>query len=111
MGPLLRKEGYKLYYPGKGDAPIVTDYYSSEYQASPTTSLRSGKGSLEKAAFRKTEEFPAGDTDAIHRTNEASDTQMNHDDQSSHAKDLAKVDALPWAHPKRIYATIKLVLT
>ncbi|KAG4414771.1 hypothetical protein IFR04_012084 [Cadophora malorum] len=111
MGPLLAKEGYKLYYPGKGDAPIVTDYYSSEYQASPTTSLRSGKGSLEKAAFRKTEEFPAGDTDAIHRTNEASDTQMNHDDQSSHAKDLAKVDALPWAHPKRIYATIKLVLT
>ena len=109
MGPLLRKEGYSLYWPGSTDAPIVPDYYQSEYKsADSSASLSSSDGVVKKhqkvadpAEIQKGEahDVPAGETNDDKR------------EQPAHAKELAKVDELPWAHPRRIWATVKLVLT
>ncbi|KAJ3474525.1 hypothetical protein NLG97_g9807 [Lecanicillium saksenae] len=103
MGPLLLKENYNLYWPGKADAPVVTNYYATDYigdkEDSETDSVRKeGKNT------GVTQDL-AGEQ-AV-QTDGAAQAQAPVD--KARQKDLEAVDQLPWAHPKRIWATIKLV--
>ncbi|OAA75890.1 Phosphate transporter [Akanthomyces lecanii RCEF 1005] len=105
MGPLLLKDNYNLYWPGKADAPVVTDYYATEYSGdredSETESVR--KERKDTGITRE----PAGeDTD---QSGIAVTAQVPVD--KARQKNLEAVDQLPWAHPKRIWATIKLVVS
>lgn len=113
MGPLLWKDNYVLYLPGSADAPVVPDYYASEYRKSPDSedSLSSQKDypKKEESTVPQSDHLvsdPTQDNDTI-----AHDTQMDGKVKHAHVAELAAVNSLPWAHPKRIWATIKLVLT
>lgn len=101
MGPLLWKDGYTLYLPGKENVDVVPDYYDNDYK---------GDGSTTSSIEKGTEVAPMKGVSEPHdteRSDEGVTTQTDSD--RKHNKDLAAVDNLPWAHPKRIYATVKLV--
>lgn len=119
MGPLLWRDNYTLYLPGKERAEVVKDYYANDYK---TTDDSSDDGSVSKGAnvpgsgdasgpFKTTETEPAEKN--INDDSQAMDhdarVQAAHDNKRQ--KDLAAVDSLPWAHPKRIFATLKLIVT
>lgn len=103
MGPLLWKEGYTLYWPGNPDSEVVPDYYSSEYTgkrdddqevASPNSGIAS-----------PTEKQIHGDVS--NGSEEVHQPQI----KSAAREEVHVINSLPWAHPKRIWATIKLVFT
>lgn len=100
MGPLLLKDGYNLYWPGKAEVPVVTDYYASEYTGdhdnTETDSVqKEGKGVTMNAGE---EPVPSNGSDAAQAPVD-----------KSRQKDLEAVDRLPWAHPKRIWTTVRMV--
>lgn len=104
MGPLLLKDNYNLYWPGKAEVPVVTDYYATDYvgESSETDSVQNqkeGKNTKTPQTTTGEEAAPTGTT--------ATQAPVEH----SRQKSLAAVDSLPWAHPKRIWATIKLVVS
>lgn len=114
MGPLLWGKDYKLYYPGSPDAPVTIDYYKSEYHGSTTDiSETSGGEHVDKVDTVKIapSEHKAADVDGIQKSepveNEASNEKRR---TTPHAKELTMINSLPWAHPRRIYATVKVVL-
>ncbi|KAF7713401.1 Uncharacterized protein PECH_001341 [Penicillium ucsense] len=112
MGPLLWKDNYTLYFPGNPEKGIVPNYYESELAADANE-----KGSPESIHSRtegqqSTLASPAieplkGDHDDIQPNPQQADARIAEKNQ----KELRAVDTLPWAHPKRIFATVKLVFT
>jgi phosphate/sulfate permease len=111
MGPLLWKENPLLYLPGSTDAALIPDYYDSELKKDN----ESDSDFVDQEKFTNKTDAKIGDG--------TSDEGISQDNSSpvvakptnpadrKRNKDLQKVDQLPWAHPKRIYATIKLVFT
>jgi len=110
MGPLLWKDNYNLYLPGSTETALVPDYYESGFKEhdsdsedlkGETSTVRNGS---EKGSDRlKKDEEPQQETTGMERQQANLDRKRN--------KELEAVDKLPWAHPKRIYATVKLVFT
>lgn len=116
MGPLLWKENYTLYYPGDPETSVVPNYYDSEYVADKKD--ESDKGSEEYSLDEKKKE-KGNNTDAIAEGNGKSAPAGGHDDgtkvvdkkiQGSKQADLRAIDALPWAHPRRVLAMVRYVV-
>lgn len=116
MGPLLWKENPTLYWPGNPEGAIVPDYYSPEDKGKETNKStpadhklyedeKTGKDASAPVASTQ----PAGstaDSEEDHRRADP-DTASAHDRQKS----LAAVDALPFLHPRRLWATARMLLT
>jgi solute carrier family 20 (sodium-dependent phosphate transporter) len=108
MGPLLWKENYSLYYPGNPESRVVPNYYASEYKGDDADST---------ASSDEKQKAHANDSPTQSVTAEP---QIGHDGTDPHTadsstqtngqKELQAMDSLPWAHPKRIFYTIKFVL-
>ena len=112
LGPRLWKDGYSLYYPGSADAPVTTDYYATDYV--------NGDGSDSEYGKEKTSTVEPGLVKGADNGNEiepapkeasAGDIgiQAQVAADKKRQKDLEAVDKLPWAHPRRIFAHVKLV--
>lgn len=107
MGPLLRREGYTLYFPGSTESETVPYYYESENKGdSSSANIRPVINSPGKAGSEKTVSEPSVPAYDIY----ANETGRQLE-KPSNAKGLKRVDTLSWAHPLRIWATIKLVFT
>ncbi|KAG9252920.1 phosphate transporter [Emericellopsis atlantica] len=107
MGPLLWKEGYSLYWPGSSNAPVTVDYYATDYikdddMSQSHTRPESSDGAPQKGPM----ENPAEENNA----RAVSDNPQTAVDEKRQ-KSLEAIDRLPWMHPKRLYATAKLVVT
>jgi PiT family inorganic phosphate transporter/sodium-dependent phosphate transporter len=109
MGPLLWKDNYTLYYPGNPDNALVPDYYVSDMklddssEEAPLDAKVSGANVPEVEDATKPEEenpIPKSET-------KVGDAPVDQKRQ----EELKVVDSLPWAHPKRIWAMIKLIMT
>ena len=111
MGPLLWKDDYSLYWPGSADAPITVDYYATDYRGESDEDTVTGK-EKEGSETTVTPEQPSNEgiqpateeaikADVGQRAKAAVDKDRQ--------KDLEAVDTLPWIHPKRIFATVKMV--
>jgi phosphate/sulfate permease len=102
MGPLLLKDGYNLYWPGSSDAPIVTDYYATEYVGDSSdddlAKEQNGNNTNEKGV-------QLGDETQAAPTEKNTQTKVDMQRQ----KDLETVDKLPWAHPRRLFVTAKMI--
>lgn len=115
MGPLLWKENPSLYWPGNPDSVLVPNYYSSEYTGNEThknEKTDSLNGSDDEKPYK--DDPNSSNDDAITKTaapNADGPKQIDQKIQKSRQSDLAAVDALPWAHPRRIWATARMVLT
>lgn len=112
MGPLLWREGYNLYYPGDPNSEIVPNYYDSEYKH-PEGDKKDEKSvsddkSDEQDAPSDQEKKTHGETE-IQPTQADGPKKLDEDVQKSRQNDLATIDKLPWAHPKRIFATLRFV--
>lgn len=106
MGPLLWRDNYTLYYPGNEEHALVPDYYASDMKAEGHVSSVQSTPVMAAEDQQSNEEGskdPKEDIADHSRPVNPADTKRQ--------KELEAVDKLPWAHPKRIYATIKLVLT
>lgn len=123
MGPLLWRDGYTLYLPGDESKAVVPDYYSTGYieKKSETSSLASRDGKQveidekatqdEASTLRKRSRI-VSDSDHL----QADDPGMQYkaaDEAIGKARksDLEAVEKLAWAHPRRIWAMVRLVLT
>lgn len=99
MGPLLWKDNYSLYLPGDPDHDVVPNYYESDMKAVDSDGSIAGVSNEPKHAdeqqHNQQESDPAKTADATAAR--------------EHQEDLAVVDSLAWAHPKRIYTTLKMV--
>ena len=113
---MLWKENPKLYWPGDPSQAITVDYYSTEYKDDDQSSNSSLN---EKDAIKDMQtpvdtkhngaaEEPKEDTGIASSQHNIDGSETKSKDHKR-AKDLAAVDRLPWAHPKRIWATVKLV--
>lgn len=119
MGPLLWRDGYKLYYPGDPNHEVVPNYYSSEYTGNEKHLNQddndSDKHGLEDKKNESDVVSPNGkeadNNAAVTRPNADGPMQLDEATQRGRQKDLKAVDHLPWAHPRRIWATIRLVFT
>ncbi len=108
MGPLLWNANYTLYLPGKADHEVVPDYYASELKTKDSDE-ESHDVDHEKTMVKDGNQGPLADdpdSGAVPAAAAAKDPAVR-----DHNKDLQAVDKLPWAHPRRIWATIKLVTT
>ncbi|KAI8719942.1 Phosphate transporter [Fusarium sp. LHS14.1] len=105
MGPLLWKEGYTLYWPGSADSPVTVDYYASEY-VSDKSELDSANGAANAGKEANKENSTSEDINTVIDGN-----HRQADVDSKRQRDLEAVDTLPWMHPRRLLATIKLVFT
>ena len=101
MGPLLWKDGYTLYKPGNPDTEVVPNYYSSEY---------TGKQD-QQASSSSLDSVSRAEKQPLAEVNSDSNETQQQDVVPSRSKEMHAVDSLPRAHPKRIFATIKLVFT
>lgn len=102
MGPLLWKENYTLYLPGKADHEVVPDYYASE--------LKTKDSDEESSIAREKTLAKDGAHGPLANDSEGAAAPALRDPKvRAHNKDLEAIDKLAWAHPRRIWATIKLV--
>ncbi|KAJ6189110.1 hypothetical protein N7519_004018 [Penicillium mononematosum] len=108
MGPLLWKDNYTLYFPGNPDKNIVPNYYESDMKGE-TDTLRSGSATEGQESTLATPEIEPlkGDPSAAENDTRRADASI----AEKHQKELQALDTLPWIHPKRIFATLKLVFT
>ena len=106
MGPLLWKDGYSLYMPGKEDSELVPDYYDSELKQVDNHSDHS----LTEDKLKTKDQDGGMTPDEAQEAPGAHSLPTNPKDRKRNA-DLRAVDSLPWIHPRRIFATIKLALT
>lgn len=103
MGPLLWREGYKLYWPGAPDSAIVPNYYDSEYKPKDAD-IDGGEKTVMPGSNTKTSDDITSSTGDEHQTS-------SEDREKKGANvDLAAIDTLPVYHPRRLFATIKYVL-
>ncbi|KAI7341490.1 phosphate transporter [Hortaea werneckii] len=125
MGPLLWKQNYNLYFPGDPNSAVVPNYYSTEYTGGDAHK-NDGKSSRDSDEAGLDKPYGAGPRAGVsvgqQDTNEKeiSNNQVQPDAdgmkgldegvQRARQADLKAVDALPWAHPRRIWATIRMVL-
>lgn len=115
MGPLLWREHYNLYLPGSDNAPLVPDYYESEISKhdvdTETMTAANEKSPPVEGTLAKNDGLQGSDdiNNQTHNPKESGNQPSTVDRKRQ--GDLAKVDALPWAHPRRLLATIKIVLT
>lgn len=113
MGPLLWKDGYNLYWPGSSDVPVVTDYYATDFAGDRSDSDPFAKDNRTATIPEETSNEASKE---IQPTEEKAVTSDGHVRAQAaidgkRQKDLEAVEKLPWAHPKRIFATVKLVFT
>lgn len=107
MGPLLWRENYTLYYPGDPNKAVVPNYYTSEYKGADKDKnlVDSNSDELKKEGSNSysadDENNQQGEADNI--------TAVDKGAGRAREDDLAAVDKLPWAHPRRIWASIRLV--
>ncbi|KAG9246837.1 phosphate transporter [Calycina marina] len=114
MGPLLWRENYSLYLPGSANGDIP-DYYASEFADGQDSgsSFRSEKvpsqvqSGEEESTIPKSGHLLPSENDTI----TAHDTPTDGHHHEAKAREFDAVNSLPWAHPKRILATIKLIFT
>jgi phosphate/sulfate permease len=105
MGPLLWKENFTLYLPGKADHEVLPDYHSSKLKTRDFDE-ESNPIDREETTLKSETHGPLTDN------SEGGAASAIHDPKvRDHNKDLKAVDQLPWAHPRRIWATTKLVFT
>lgn len=113
MGPLLLKDGYSLYWPGSEDAPVVTDYYATDYRGGDDSTDADSVSNEKRGAHAADNAEPPAITLAAEQQETPAAADPGQRAQAavdkSRQKDLEAVDSLPWAHPRRIVATIKLV--
>jgi PiT family inorganic phosphate transporter/sodium-dependent phosphate transporter len=111
MGPLLWRDGYTLYFPGNPDKGIVPNYYESDLKATDEKTDTDTLGSVtegQQSTLASPEIEPLkGDGKTAENDAQCADEKL----AEKHQKELQALDSLPWAHPKRIYATLKLVFT
>lgn len=111
MGPLLWRDNYTLYFPGNPDHGIVPDYYESDLKEAnekgeADTIHTVTEGQQSTLASPEIEPLKGDSSNAEHEAQRA-----NAKIAEKHQKELQALDSLPWAHPKRIFATLKLVFT
>ena len=116
MGPLLWRKDYNLYLPGKGEAELVPDYYQSDYKKdddlSESSSLKKKKVvSKADGADDHDRDVDGAETETQPRKESSTAATREKEVDKKRQKELEAVDKLPWAHPKRIWATFKLVAT
>ncbi|GAB7361395.1 hypothetical protein MBLNU230_g1448t1 [Neophaeotheca triangularis] len=120
MGPLLWKDNYKLYYPGDPNSEIVPNYYSSEYTGAeahlngkPTDDNYRDEKPYTDNDNTATDEITPSQKERQTSSNLDADGLKALDEKTDRARqhDLRAVDSLPWAHPRRVWAAIRLVLT
>jgi PiT family inorganic phosphate transporter/sodium-dependent phosphate transporter len=87
----------------------VPDYYESEYKSPGNSASLSSSDDLTDK-YRNVADSTEIQKAPVHDV-PVSESNVNKREQPAHSKDLAKVDTLPWAHPLRLWATLKLVLT
>ncbi|KAF4214241.1 hypothetical protein CNMCM8980_006926 [Aspergillus fumigatiaffinis] len=111
MGPLLWRDGYTLYFPGNPDKGIVPNYYESDLKATDEKTDTDTLGSVtegQQSTLVSPEIEPLkGDGNTAENDAQRADAKL----AEKHQKELQALDSLPWAHPKRIYATLKLIFT
>lgn len=107
MGPLLMKERYTLYWPGSNDAPVVTDYYASEYKNDASDDEPLKENQVNEKGITQSQD--ATESQALDSNN--SNAAAGATTDKKRQKDLDEVDRLPWAHPRRIFTTLKHVLS
>jgi len=114
MGPLLWKDNPKLYFPGDESAAIVPDYYCSDYKGprddepAYTDEKNGHKDDLGDKIDSSTHSKEDGGLMA--ESKHPGGLEASKSDKAR-AKDIAAVDQLPWAHPRRLWAMTRMVLT
>ncbi|KAM0714222.1 hypothetical protein Q7P37_010009 [Cladosporium fusiforme] len=116
MGPLLWKENPNIYWPGNPEGAIVPDYYSAESKGTeghkdlPVDQKRYSDEVDQKNGLKPV--APSQPTWNTTESDGGDSVSNNHDDATAKARqnDLAAVDALPWTHPRRAWATLRMVL-
>lgn len=117
MGPLLWKDNPSLYWPGNPEDAIVPDYYSNErtdadadkrvpldmkhYKDEPDVKDPSAPVTNTHPAKSKT-----GFDEVDHRSED-----LDRSSAKARQHDLRAVDALPWMHPRRLWATFRMIIT
>ena len=111
MGPLLWKDGYKLYFPGNPERGVVPNYYESELievnEKGKTESVHTPTDGQQSTVASPAIEPLQGEPSNSEQDARRADAQIAEKNQ----KELRALDTLPWAHPKRIFATFKLIFT
>lgn len=124
MGPMLWRDDYNLYWPGDPNSAVVPNYYSSEYTGAEKDKNRDSSDANSSEAGLDSP-YGAGPRDGVKMgqkdTNEKNtdliqpdaDGVKKPDEEVQRARqdDLKAVDELPWAHPRRIWAALRMVLT
>ena len=113
MGPLLWKKDYNLYWPGSPDHDVVPNYYSSEYK---------GDGdNLKEKVISDSDQAESKDLHAVDNEiaaeNDGKGDSLQKNPSENHTraadgqrvKSLGELEKLSWAHPKRIFGTLKFV--
>lgn len=125
MGPLLWKDDYSLYWPGDVTKTVVPNYYSSEYTGAEKHLNKEDKSPATKTSDEKSYSDDEPSSDRNEPGNNDSDMGITGEPESdpsptSTAKleekvgkerqsELKAIDSLPWAHPRRLWATFRLV--
>ena len=104
MGPMLWRDNYTLYYPGDQDSQVVPNYYDSEYKGDNDSSVDSSDENDDLKKEKKQE------SEAEIQTERNGSQKPDEEVQKARQSDLKAIDKLPWAHPRRIFATIRFVV-
>nr|OQO15725.1 hypothetical protein B0A51_17867 [Rachicladosporium sp. CCFEE 5018] len=112
MGPLLWKENPSLYSPGNVDTAITPDYYTSEYTGKEKH-LNDDNSSDDGRVIEKPLSQDNVDTNNNHDSIQDTDSNAKLGEKTDRARqsDLEATEKLPWAHPRRLWAMTRLILT
>lgn len=103
MGALLWRDNYTLYYPGDPESEIAPNYYDSEYK------VKDAETENELTRTDVEEKDPDSETSGKKPEIKPSISAGKQVDEARQG-DLKAIDALPWAHPRRIFATLRFVV-
>lgn len=117
LGPMLWKDDYNLYLPGDPETQVVPNYYESEYKHKDSEDDLSDQGkNMEKSSNDDQSRECAKDIqDSMAEprkgsTNTDGIQKLDESVQVARQNDLKNIDSLPWAHPQRIFATLRFAL-
>lgn len=119
MGPLLWRDGYSLYYPGDPNRAVVLDYYTTEYKSTESSSDEMLAGNQQPKKLSDEQSKHDDEISASNNREPVEKDVVNAENgraaqhtkaEQSRSFDLENVNKLPWAHPKRIWSTFKLVV-
>lgn len=109
MGPLLWRDNYTLYYPGNPESRVVPDYYDSTYKGDDKENTKlTDEKQTSHSNESPSQSVVATEQEGLENVNNA--RTVDSTIQTGRQNDLKAIDSLPWAHPKRIFYTIRFVV-